>query len=464
MSTACRFALLLILTFAQPGLAAAAAPPDPRFGIVESFVNPSAATEAGAGYTRIVLRWDVIQPSGRDDWQPANVPDPFIAAELSAGRQVVGLLIGTPTWAAVPGQTGAGARAVPQMFYWEAFVRRMAQHYRGRINTWIIWNEPDVWDAAHPGSTWVGSEADYFRLLKTAYLAIKGVDSSATVLMAGQTYFWDWSHGRRRYLDRLLDVIAADPDARANGYYFDAIPYHLYFNPYQTPGVLAEAKGALARRGITGKELWVNETNAPPSDDALEQPWSAPRYHITQAEQAAFVLQEFSLAFAAGAQRVEFYKLRNTSDHSESIEPFGLLRADDSRRPAFTAYRTATTYLAGFQAAYREQAGEVTVVTFDRRNATTTVLWTASRVPVVVAVQAVSPSGLLVDGAGAATAVEATGGVYMVTLPPATCVSEGCAIGGAPRLLVEPAAPRGRVALAARAPTRAAPRSRWSAE
>ena len=38
--------------------------PDPRFGIVETFVNPAAATEAGAGYTRIVLRWDVIQPAG----------------------------------------------------------------------------------------------------------------------------------------------------------------------------------------------------------------------------------------------------------------------------------------------------------------------------------------------------------------------------------------------------------------
>jgi beta-glucosidase/6-phospho-beta-glucosidase/beta-galactosidase len=65
---------------------------------------------------------------------------------------------------------GSGARAVPDMFHWEAFVRRMAQHYRGRINHWIIWNEPDVWDQDHPGSTWAGSEEDYYRLLKTTYL------------------------------------------------------------------------------------------------------------------------------------------------------------------------------------------------------------------------------------------------------------------------------------------------------
>ena len=127
-----------------------------------------------------------------------------------------------------------------------------------------------------PGSTWAGSVEDYARLLKTAYLAVKDVDPAQQVLMAGQTYFWDWSHGRRRYLDRLLDAIAADPEAPAHGYYFDAIPYHLYFNPSQTPGVLAEARAALKKHGITGKALWINETNAPPSDDPQEPPWSQP--------------------------------------------------------------------------------------------------------------------------------------------------------------------------------------------
>ena len=69
----------------------------PAFRHRETFVNAEAATGAGAGYTRIILRWDVIQPAnGADDWKPANVPDPFIEQELAAGRQVVGLLIGTP--------------------------------------------------------------------------------------------------------------------------------------------------------------------------------------------------------------------------------------------------------------------------------------------------------------------------------------------------------------------------------
>ncbi|MCS6845507.1 MAG: hypothetical protein NZ528_14500 [Caldilineales bacterium] len=426
--------------------------PDPRFGIVETFVNPEAATAAGAGYTRVILRWDVIQPTGPADWQPANVPDPLIAGELAAGRQVMGLLIGTPAWAvsphvpAVPGEPAS--IAVPDMAHWEAFVRRVAQHYRGRIGHWVIWNEPDVWMAGHPGRTWAGSEADYSALLKTAYLAIKGVDPDMVVAMAGLTYYWDWSHGRRRYLDRLLDIIVSDPDAARHGYYFDAVVYHLYFTPMQIVSVLEETWATLARRGIAGKQVWINETNAPPSDDPLEPPWSTPAFRVSLAEQAAFILQAHALAFAAGAGRVEVYKLRNTADHPESIEPFGLLRGDNSPRPAFWAYQTATRYLGGFRHAYRQQLGPVQAVTFDRRDATTTVLWTTGRAPATARVAAISPQALLVDELGRSQPIAATAGAYTIPLPGATCTQENpCRIGGAPRLLVEQGAANGRVAL-----------------
>lgn len=428
--------------------AAQTLPPDPRFGIVEAFVNANAATEAGAGYSRIILRWDVIQPDSPADWKPANVPDPYVAAELSAGREVVAILIGTPKWAAVKPEDGA--RAVPNMDAWAAFAKRMAEHYRGRIRHWIIWNEPDVWEAGHPGQTWAGSVEDYARLLKTAYLAIKGVDPSLQVHLAGLTYFWDWSHGRRQYLDRLLDVLAADPAAAANGYYFDAVVYHLYFKPLQAPTVIGEGQAILKKHGVKGKELWINETNAPPSEDKRELPWSKPRYRVSLDDQAAFVLQELSLAFAAGATRVEFYKLRNSADHPESIEPYGLLRGDDSRRPAFTAYRVATTYLRDFRSAVRETAGPVNAVTFDRGSATTTVVWTTAAVGKRVSIRAVGAEALLVSERGETRRIKAQQGFYTIDLPAATCTNRAeCIIGGAPRLIVEQGAARGRKALTA---------------
>jgi len=440
--------LLACVAPAQP-VSAADAPPDPRFGIVESFVNPAAASEAGAGATRIILRWDVIQPGGPADWKPANVPDPLLAGELAAGREVVGLLIGTPDWAAAPGQQ-PGSRAVPDMDAWAAFTRRMAQHYQGRIRHWVIWNEPDVWQEGHPGKTWDGTLEDYALLLKTAHGAIKGVDPSMQVFVAGMTYYWDWEHGRRRYLDRLLEAIAADPDAPANGHFFDGVVYHLYFTPRQTVDVLAETWQSLARHGMAGKQIWINETNAPPSNDPQEPPWAEPRFRVSLEEQAAFIVQQFSLAFAHGASRVQVYKLRNTAEHPESIEPFGLLRADDSRRPAFDAFQTVTTYLGGFTAARAERQGDVTAVTFERGAQTTTVLWTDGTAARSVTVPAIASEALLVDGTGHTQTLAARNGVYTVTLPGATC-SGGppCRIGGAPRLLVEEGAAAGRAALTA---------------
>jgi hypothetical protein len=435
----------LLLTDTLAGIAQSP-PPDPRFGIVEAYVNPAAASEAGAGYTRIIFRWDLIQPGGPGDWKPANVPDPFIAAELAAGREVVAALVSTPAWATADGS--GSAKAVPDMSYWEQFVRRMAQQYQGRIRHWIIWNEPDVWDVNHPGGTWAGSEEDYYRLLKTAYLAIKDVDPTLQVHIAGLTYFWDWERGQRQYLDRLLDVIVADPEAPAHGYYFDAVVYHLYFKPRQTLDIMDEVQGMLAGHGIMAKEIWINETNAPPSEDPQEPPWSTPRFRVSLEEQSAFVIQEFALAFAGGANRVEFYKLRNSADHPESIEPYGLLRADDSRRPAFAAYQVVTTYLRDFRAVQWQHMGDVYAVTFDREGTTTTVLWTMGRTATRLTVNAIAPQATLVDEQGNTSTLAATNGRYTLELPGAICTqATDCFIGGAPRLLVEAGSPADRPGL-----------------
>ncbi len=123
--------------------------------------------------------------------------------------------------------------------------------------------------------------------------------------------------------------------------------------------------------------------------------------------------------------------------------------ADDSPRPAFDVFRTATTHLAGFTSARLERQGGVTAVTFERGDRTTTVLWSEAA-PRTVALRASAPRGLLVDERGQAQTVTAAGGVYRLNLPGATCRDAvPWRIGGAPRLLVEQGAAAGRAALAA---------------
>ena len=67
--------LLLITAILSPPLIAAQEPPssdsppafDHRFGVADSFVNTEETNIAGAGWTRVFFRWDVIQPAGSFD-------------------------------------------------------------------------------------------------------------------------------------------------------------------------------------------------------------------------------------------------------------------------------------------------------------------------------------------------------------------------------------------------------------
>lgn len=417
---------------------------DHRFGVVDSFVNTEEANTAGAGWTRVFFRWDVVQPAGAFDWKPTNVPDTYLNAEIAAGREVAAVLIGTPTWAT----DRATSTAVPPMDVWGEFVYKIATQYKGRIKHWIIWNQPEVTDPASPSHTWDGNEEDYYRLLKEAYLKIKAVDPEMQVHLAGLTYTWDYNQGNRQYLARLLDVIMADPQAANENYYFDAVSYHIYYSPRQVLNILTDVRSILDSYGLSHKPIWINETNAPPSEDYIESNIAPSPFKITLEEQSAFVIQAFAMALAGGAERVAFYKMRNERPASDPVEPYGLLRSDNSRRPAFNAFQVVTTHFSGVQNTTWLQLGDVYVITLDRGGQTATVLWNTATAPTIFTLNAIAPQALLVDERGNEQPITASNGTYSVRLPGALCSNRpNCFIGGAPRLIVEAGSPDQRAPL-----------------
>src|SRR5688572_30754836 len=103
-------------------------------------------------------------------------------------------------------------------------MRRLATEYRGQITAWIIWNEPDIrMGDAGTWWTWAGNHADFGSLLRTGYRAVKSVDPQATVLFPATTYYADAVNGRDLFLNGVLRELAKDPEAAANGFYFDAL-------------------------------------------------------------------------------------------------------------------------------------------------------------------------------------------------------------------------------------------------
>jgi len=414
-------------------------PPDRRFGAVEAFRDPVAAAEAGVGWDRILFYWSELQPGGPDDWNSYHVPDDWLNLAADAGREVVGLLKHTPEWA-TDGPVGCG---VPRGLdlpvddpgnLWATFVRRVVEMYAGRIDHWIIWNEPDIAPETY-GAEWCGSVEDYYRLLKVAYLAAHEVNPQVTIHLAGLTYWHDVTSGRPYYLRRLLDVATQDPTGPEHGYYFDVVSLHIYFRTETIPDVVEATRSTLAAYGLQ-KPIWIDETNAPPNSDPE---WYMPEanYEISLEEQASFLIQAFALALSEKVERVAVYQWMD-HDLLPYFEPFGLLRSDSSRRPAFDAFRLITEHYAGTFAAQEDRQPGYTVVTLEQEGRTTRVLWARTEADAEVSIPALAAQARLIDQTGAERVIEPTDGQYTLTLPRARCAdTRGCIIGGPTYLLIE---------------------------
>jgi hypothetical protein len=433
------FALLLGL--AQPFLVTAATP-ERRFGAIDTFDNPAAATQLGAGWTRVRFPWADMQPNDSGQWNTSFFTDEQLNRELAAGREVVGLIVNTPPWALqdgnVPGvPSGLTLPDDDPNNLWAAFVRKIVSQYAGRINHWIIWNEPDIWEPSYPGRTWGGDEKDFFQLLRVAYNVIKQTNPNATVHLSAFTYWWDVNYGRTPFFKRLLDEMQKDRAAAEHNYYFDVASANLYFRTDNIYDLIAWHHQQMREHGFD-KPLWLTETNAAPSTDPA---WPVPgaKHAITLDEQAHFIIQSLAMALAGGANRVAIYKLADVpADRAANPEPFGLVREDGSRRPAFSAFQVGSSYLAGFtEASLTERTDTHTIVTVKRGDSGwTTIAWTRQPSPVRISVAAHAAQATLVDGDGRKQTIKARDGKYEIEIAGATCTG-GCIIGGAPRLIVE---------------------------
>lgn len=409
------------------------------FGVIESYEDPVKADSLGVGWTRTRFQWADVQAEGPDSWMP-DVDDEQIDAEIEAGRDVVGLLIGIPDWA-------RDDNDLPRGLYlplddpdntWAQFVREAVGRYNGRIDHWIIWNEPDISDPETPGHTWDGDVADFVQLLRVAYLVAKETNPDAVIHLPALTYFWDTT-----YIDTFFDTLVGLPDAAENKYFFDVATAHVYFQPESVYDLIHLFYEAMDSRGIEGKPVWLVETNAPPIDDPY---WRVADWTLSVSlpEQAAFMPQAMASALAAGAERIAVYKLKDTTgDKAANPEPFGLVKRDGSRRPAFDTYRVAIQQFQAATAVTRERWDEIGQFQVYQEDQTTTLLFARLPQPQVAKVEALVEQAKLVDMWGKRLDdVVAHKGVFTIELPGALCsqsIGDYCMIGGTAYYLIQEA-------------------------
>ncbi|HLZ29695.1 MAG TPA: hypothetical protein VKV73_20440 [Chloroflexota bacterium] len=450
---------------------------DPRFGIAEGFRDPAVMAAIGAGWERVVLSWADIQPDGPDDfsWLGRTLPPPALAGELNRGVRVAGLLQFTPTWAATnlddPGRSVPVNLDLPDddpRNYWGRFVFETVRYYAGRIDDWIVWNEPEFQpaDAAGQGSyTWLGSDQQFARLMEVAYRAAKRANPRAIVAFPGTSYWVDQNSGRPQFYERFLRLVANDPTAREHNFFHDAVPLNLYRAPDDLVRLHQSFKDLQKRYGVD-KPMWLLELNAMPTDDTLipcASTHAGNPIQTTQVQQAAYAIQALALAAGAGYERIGFYQMVD-DDPCQQSAVWGITRDDGSQRPVARSLQTAVQAFSGFSQArftplVRPQVRwaawptdpnsfvpnwQIYAVVFDLPgNRRVTVLWNGDGAPLRVRVpRHAAAAARLLDAQGQTLAPVAIGQDWAIQLPPASAHFGGDPpgyyfIGGEPRLLIE---------------------------
>lgn len=415
---------------------------DDRFGIGNVYPDPhwlTLAQNAGMRWNRWEFRWSSIEPrAGQYDWAGS---DRVVEESRAARLSVQGILISTPRWA----EARSPGSAIPSGLYepwdspantWGRFVQTIAERYRGRVQAWEVWNEPDYPRGSF--SFWFGSKADYYQLLKVAYKAIRSVDPSASVLLGGLMYWADPA-----YLEELLSTARRDPEGPANNYFFDAVAWHVYSRPADVYERVRRSR-LLLQTYVGHKTIWVNEGNLPVWSESSLNNYARFPLSGTLDEQAAWVVQWYAYALAAGADRVLMYRMHD----SDEPEAWGLARSDGSLRPAYVAYQLAARYFSRTTSGSRATLGDVEQIVFERPGQRVVVVWNRTPQPITASVGAAAPSALLVALDGATRSIAPASGTYQLALPPSTAnTGEGpddYLVGGAPYILVEDLAPSTR--------------------
>jgi hypothetical protein len=236
--------------------------------------------------------WRDIQPSaGVWDFTQLDAQ----VARLRAARKDIVIVLGvTPRWASKrpnePGNYGPGSAAEPRdIRTWTAYVRKLAIRYKGKVNKWELYNEPNV------KLFFSGQPKNMLDMARAAWTQLKTIDRTNTVISPGVAIRTDNSP---KWLDTYLQL--------GGGKYANVIAVHFYVRARQRPentiGYLAIVRKIMLARGVARVPLWNTESGY---GRATDDPKTNEIY--TGSTAMAYVARTYVLMAAGNVARSYWY-------------------------------------------------------------------------------------------------------------------------------------------------------------
>lgn len=308
---------------------------------------------SGASWIRFDLNWANVQPSNAHDYQWSQY-DHLVAASRARDIKMLVIVDYTPAWARLK-QCNSSDKCQPaNPDQYAAFTAAASKRYAPLgVHNWEIWNEPNNPNFWQPAS----SPSQYVQLLKKAYLAIRGQDSTALIITGGLS---PQSTAGSAYspIDFLKGLYAQDGKN-----YFDGVGDHPYTfplspssNAHQAWDQMANQKNGLRQimvsNGDTSKKIWITEFGAPtggPGTVATIQNLNLSQHPFVVGEPLQARILSDATQFYQGYDWVGpffVYSYQDTgTDQSTNENFFGLIRSDGTQKPAYTVFKAAASSL-----------------------------------------------------------------------------------------------------------------------
>ena len=202
-----------------------------------------------------------------------TAPDSYNWARLDMlmdkykGKHITYVIAATPQWAAKDPNAphaapwlGAGSNSLPGNLdqSWKPFVANLSQRYKGRINAYEIWNEPQLPDFMYP---WDSKNRNLLaQMTKDAIRIIKGNDPAA-LCGSASVLPRDSSGGMkkaRKYLQALKDK------DKKNWCGINFVACHIYPEPNKGAkrfkAMLQDVRDEMDDMNCPTKKIWITET------------------------------------------------------------------------------------------------------------------------------------------------------------------------------------------------------------
>ena len=191
------------------------------------------AKEAGFTWVKQRFEWRNIEKVKKNEWE-WHEPDFVIDKINKTGLGIIARLDNQPDWARKD-KIFPASGPPDNIEDWKDFVQEFATRYKGKVQIYEIWNEPNI------SREWGNQKPDakaYTEMLKISYTEIKKIDPNAVIVSAGLSPTTEQS-------DRAISDITFLRDMYANGAkaYFDMLGVHapgFKAAPDIDPGVVAK--------------------------------------------------------------------------------------------------------------------------------------------------------------------------------------------------------------------------------